>query len=194
MQLGSALDRGDCFFDAVAQSLNYQGKGSYTAKDLREVCRQYVVTLDKGSKEANWIYQRFLRDANRLNPNDNGEATLAAARNYQHYMANIGFTAADIDAGQGLNITIAIWGEQDIDGRILSEKLGIKLHAIKLLEAEETLILAHQLDRKSIVDVDYAEQAIIHIAIFNNHFVPLLPNLLTDSPDVEKKGKILKML
>ena len=143
-----------------------------------------MVELDKkGKSDENWVYQRFLADAKRLHPRDEGEATQAAAKSYQHYMANIQYTAADIEDGEGLNCTMAIWGEQDIDGRILREKLGIKLHVIELLQIKEGLLIGHQLDGKTIeeTEVGYTAKDTVHITVFNNHFVPILPVALADS-------------
>ena len=185
VKLGTALDTGDCFFDAVAQSLNSIEKGIYSAKSLRQLCHQYVVDLDKkGKSNDNWIYQRFLGDAKRLHPTDDAEVIRAAAKSYQHYMANIQYTAAEIEAGLGLNCTTAIWGEQDIDGRTLREKLGIKLHVLELIESEQGLIIGHQLEGKSVTEteVNYTSLDTAHIAVFNQHFVPILAEItLIDS-------------
>lgn len=172
VRLGAALNREDCFFDAAAQSLT--SKGNYTAKGLRMLCHGYVVELDKGSKEKNWIYQRFLKDAQRVNPND---VEKAAVNNYQHYLANIQFTADEIDAGDGLNCTTAIWGEQDLDGRILREQLGVNLHVLELHIHNGKFIRGHQLNGRSVSGdvISYNAQDTVHIANFNNHFVPILP-------------------
>ena len=182
VKMGTALDTGDCFFDSIAQSLNSLGKGFFSAKDLRKLCHEYVVELDKkGKSNDNWIYQRFLADAKRLHPADEGEATQAATKSYLHYMANIQYTQAQIEKGEGLHCTTAIWGEQDIDGRILRKKLGIKLHVIELLQSKENLLIGHQLEGKSVaVDIDYTAQDMVHIIGFNNHFVPILPAALDE--------------
>ncbi|QUI60444.1 hypothetical protein JKF54_00170 [Wolbachia endosymbiont of Spodoptera picta] len=39
--IGKAIERGDCFFDAVAQGLKQLNPGTnFTVKSLREVCRK----------------------------------------------------------------------------------------------------------------------------------------------------------
>lgn len=95
-------------------------------------------------------------------------------------MANIDYTQNDIDNGAGLNAKQAILGEQNIDGRILREKLNINLHVIEFYEVEQEqqkLIAAHQMNGKSVKgeNVDYVAKDTVHIAVFNSHFVPLLP-------------------
>lgn len=90
IQLGSVLDIGHCFFDAMTQSLASIGTPDYTAKSLRFICLYYVVNLD--------------RDV----------ASQAATLNYQDYMANILYTAADIEAGTGLKIKLPIWESKQL--------------------------------------------------------------------------------
>lgn len=192
-EAGSSLARGDCFFDSAAQSVSCIKKQQYTAKGLRLLCKDYVVALDKKPREENWIYQRFLANAAQHNQNKN-QAKEVADTNYQDYMANIAYMQEDIDNGQGLNIKLAIWGEQDIDGPILRETLKVNLHVVEFHELSDQLILSHQVNGKSVdkASVDYAAQDTIHIAVFNSHFVPLLPKaaaIYADSIDDPSEHK-----
>ena len=176
-KIGASLGDGDCFFDSMAQSLSSMGNKHYAAKNLRKISHDYVVTLGKVSKDENWIYQRFLNEAKRLHPEGEYEASLAAANECSHYMANIAYTNEEIEKGHGLNASTAIWGEQDIDGRILCEQLKINFHVIEIHDTGEGIILGHQLNGKSIDEheVNYQSQDTAHVIVFNNHFVPLLP-------------------
>ncbi|CAM4395381.1 MAG: hypothetical protein LEGION0398_MBIBDBAK_01182 [Legionellaceae bacterium] len=179
---GISLNTGDCFFDSIAQSLNFASlqEKNHTAKTLRIISHQYIIDIDKKPREDNWIYQRFLVNAKNGNK-DSQQVKEIADKAYQHYFANIQYTYEDILNGQGLNLEQPIWGEQDIDGRILSEVLNIKLHIIELHENENNIVLGHQLidkeNSKSVVekDIDYSNNAILHLCVYRNHYAPLLP-------------------
>lgn len=180
---GVSLAAGDCFFDSVAQGLQSLGKGTYTAKGLRLLCHEYVVKLHEKSSAENWIYERFLANAKRLHPSNEDEARKSASNSYLDYMANIQYTLEDIEAGAGLNITSPIWGEQDIDGRILRElseakKLKFNLHVIEIHVYGDEIIIADQLNGRSVeaTAINYQDKDTVHIAVFDNHFVPVLPN------------------
>ncbi|MBX9586380.1 MAG: tetratricopeptide repeat protein [Gammaproteobacteria bacterium] len=177
-RLSEAKGKGDCFYDSCAQELyERSGKNEYTIKSLRLLCHEYAVALDKrcnGNPQhpENWIAKAFNYDT----------------RKYHDYLANVRYTVEEREAGEGVgDDKLAIWGEQHIDGRILSEKLGIKLHVIEVRENpdDETnktqkFIVSHNLvDEAGLKNVeedkiDWKEETLLHIAVCNLHFVPIL--------------------
>lgn len=174
---GQALDAGDCFFDAIAQALNSQLGTQHTVKSLRALSHQYVVNLDIQSQqnpqsEINWIAQRL------------GQSTSGV--DFHQYMANIGYTTQDVQNGLGLNTQgVAIWGEQNIDGRIFCQTLNISIHVVEAQTINDDsgnsqTIFVHQLvtaDNIRTVDVDdvnFNDPKIIHLAVARHHYVPIL--------------------
>jgi len=171
-----AKGRGDCFFDAMALGLNaIFNVADYSTKSLRLLCSDYARELDKKCEgnphhENNWLGKSLKQF-------------------YQQYLANIQFTVEEREQGEGLvgGDNLAVWGEEHIDGRILCEKLGISVHILEVRENPDfdeeggaRFIVGHNLvtaDRlRNIVEenVDYENNRTIHLAICNNHFVPIL--------------------
>jgi hypothetical protein len=176
LYLGEAKGEGDCFYDACAQALNAVfATDKYTIKFLRVLCHNYLVELNRrcnaDRKHPNWIHKQF-------NGND---------LNYLHYFANVRYTAEEKKAGMGLgDEDIAIWGEPHIDGRIICEQLGVKLHVFAVQDnpddetnQKQKFIPIHNLvDNKGLKNVDidkinWDDEKTIHIAVCNNHFVPI---------------------
>jgi len=126
------LGKGDCFFDACAQVLTSLSKVQvnglpYDIKSLRQLCHDYSVELDermndgKISKKNNWIYQE-----------------INSADNYNNYLATIHFTANEAAQNENHWVTkgIATWGRLSVDGRIISEKLGVSIHWVEILDKD----------------------------------------------------------
>ncbi|KNE88575.1 hypothetical protein PSTG_18016, partial [Puccinia striiformis f. sp. tritici PST-78] len=70
------------------------------------------------------------------------------------------------------------WGNTDVEGKILSKNLGIKIHCIEKFSIEGKLVYVHTLiDGDKVIQVkpDYNDPSTIHI-INNegNHFNPVL--------------------
>lgn len=150
---------GDCFFDACAQSLTAAGirdaEGKkYTVKSLRELSHAYV--KDLVINEDNWVYRVMYEDEEREavrvkkaqlvavegKHRDLTESERQAVREiardkanqaYQRYQEQIIYSAEQTFPHD------AMWGEQLIDGRIICQKLGVRLHVIEqqLIEIEE---------------------------------------------------------
>ncbi len=179
-QLREAKGKGDCFYDSCAQELNERaGENEYTIKSLRLLCHQYAVELDKRCNANpqhpdNWISKALNHDL----------------RKYQEYLANVQYTVEERETGEGLgDDKLAIWGEVHIDGRILCEQLRVKLHVIEMREnpddeTNETqkFILSHNLvNERGLRNVeedkiDWKDEKLLHIAVCNLHFVPILRN------------------
>ncbi len=178
--LWEAKGKGDCFYDSCAQELNERaGENEYTIKSLRLLCHQYAVELDKRCNANpqhpdNWISKALNHDL----------------RKYQEYLANVQYTVEERETGEGLgDDKLAIWGEVHIDGRILCEQLRVKLHVIEMREnpddeTNETqkFILSHNLvNERGLRNVeedkiDWKDEKLLHIAVCNLHFVPILRN------------------
>lgn len=178
-ELGISKDKGDCFFDACAQQLNEVfGKDKYTDKSLRVMCHQYAVELDKRCNHNpdhpdNWIGKAF---------KDNVR--------YQQYMANIQYTDKERKDGEGLgDDKLAIWGEQHIDGRIISEVLGVQLHVIEVKtipDDKSKLMVAHNLVTHGALrnvdgdGINWQDKKTIHLGICDYHYVPISSNRAND--------------
>lgn len=205
--LGKALSKGDCFFDACAQTLNrIFGTNMHTVKSLRLLCHQYAVTLDARCEanpqhNSNWIGKLF---------ND--------GQRYQEYLANIQFTAQEREAGAGLGTDqLAVWGEPHIDGRIICQQLNVKLHVIEVREnpdpdapQAEKIIVGHNLITSTGLrnvgaeGINWQDPRLIHIAILADgiHFVPVLrhvaaqhtkPGFFANTSSVSRKPDVVKL-
>lgn len=182
-KLGSAKDKGDCFFDSVAQGLHAAGisiskdEGVNPCKKVRLLCDDYVRAKNKLPPADNWVKKAIAEDAK------------AKGQDYQTYIAALQFTQQEMEeekkkvAFNGL----ATWGKPHIEGRILCETLGIKIHLINFVEHEGRLITTHKLiDATGVKDIAETDikpdgSKYIHLANYCNHYVPLLPlvNTLT---------------
>jgi hypothetical protein len=182
--VGKAIGADDCFFDACAQALNALfSEDKYDVKSLRLLCHDYAIDLDKAwheKKAPNWISEQFTF------LNEQGERKIDWDK-YNQYLANIQFTMEEKKQGLGLGDAQAIWGESYIDGRIISEKLGVKIHVLEINDEEmSSSEIRHQLidGEKCITieeaDLDEADPRIIHLAVYHHHFFPLFSaNALT---------------
>lgn len=190
---GRARGDGDCFFDAVAKTLNEGSvREEYTVASLRRLCSKHAHDLEdrypsstmnptEEDKGNNWIFQELRKDF-----------VL-----YQNYVMSSGFTAEearDLKERYKIGDGLAIWGEQAIDGIILCKELGIRIHVIEaheeLLDRPEvtaTPILHQLIDAEGVHPIEkldpniYREENIIHILVYRNHFDPILRSTtLTD--------------
>lgn len=167
LELGSALGKADCFFDSIAQALNEKsGKEEYNVKSLRLLCDEYI----KSNSENNaWVRK----------------AVEAEEEDYPQYLARLQYTVEEMEVMEKENILAgtATWGRASIEGRIICEKLKVKLHVIEGREPEpgvhDTLLIhqivsaekSKQIDEK---DINYLDKDTVHIAVANLHFVPIL--------------------
>lgn len=178
-KLGISKDKGDCFFDSCAQQLNeLYGTHQYTDKMLRELCRDYAIALDKKCEQNpqhndNWLAKLFRNQGD-----------------YYNYLMNIQYTDAECQAGIGSAEGYAIWGEQHIDGRIICEVLGIKLHIVQVMpnpddktSNQAKFLVGHKLFDEKLKAVElnkdnkiWSDAKTIRIAVCDNHFVPISKN------------------
>ncbi len=175
-ELGQAIGKGDCFFDAIGQGLVRQHisipteySGESPCKKLRLISAVYAAKHQ--NTQHHWLKAKFKEE-----------------KEYENYLLMVGFTAAEVNAlwqQHQLPAGVALWGRSDLDGRIISEVLNIRLHIIEIVVIEQQVVLAHQLvdanGSKPIVaekeiSALYNDTRIIHLAVYQHslHFVPVL--------------------
>lgn len=173
-QLINAIPGGDSFFDAFASGLNQvKGTTEFSYKSLRLLCSDYA----KNSKNA-WL----------------AEANKQQGEDHENYCKYIAFTAADLEleAEPGQARRIEIWGRAKVEGRILCEKFGVKLH---ILEVKEDGSIHH-----AVVDqqgeqihnpiIDYSDLT-IHLVNYHNHFASLIINNALDKSDQQTASELI---
>lgn len=159
-QLGRAATAGDCFFDSIAQVVNQR---IHTVKSLRLTCEKYA----RGEHHT-WVKQLIEADH----------------QNFETYLSGIVFTGEEIENGNQelLGIAAAVWGRPEIEGRILSGKLGIHLHIIEVLASsiDGVQIMEQIIDSEGSCSIDHLKEEdynnpdFVHLVVHQNHFVPLI--------------------
>lgn len=193
-----AYSEGDCFFDSVAQALICQdipilireekdgsdSKNVEGYKKLRLLCNDYVKSLPQ-DEERNWVKREFLtmvrNEIKSTDPNKTSEqVNKGALQKYNDYLLRLPFTHPEMEEKNKLGITgVATWGLPQIEGRIICEKLNIKLHVVKVYDDQAVTKPAHQVvDEKSSRTgeslVDYNDKRMIHIVVCRGHYFPLV--------------------
>ncbi|GAB4223083.1 MAG: hypothetical protein Tsb005_16960 [Gammaproteobacteria bacterium] len=174
-RLGSACDDGDCFYDAISQawSAAQPDAKAFTVKTLRLECANYLRRLDKESLKPNWVEQAIVQD--------NG------MDDYFTHLATIEFTQGEMNElkNQMIFSGYAIWGKPHVEGRMLAAVLGdISLHIIELHEINNNFVEVHNLVTSAGVKqvapetISYNDKTMLHLAVYRNHFVPILPATL----------------
>jgi ankyrin repeat protein len=189
--IGEAAGEGDCFFDSVAQGINELCilGGPFDVKLLRQDCFNYA-DCNQGC-----IYDTQSHKTWRQAIEEDVVAGKYATNNRQEqeyfytYMANIGLTAAESSS--------AIWGRPGIEGRMLCQKYGIKIHIIENFHSSGQEVIGHHLvDSSGSRSLDehsspYNDPQIIHI--LNEglyHFVPILRKTSVPNKPVEKEARL----
>ncbi|MCC2666842.1 MAG: putative OTU-like cysteine protease [Gammaproteobacteria bacterium] len=172
LKIGEAIDNGDCFFDAVAQTLfeankkTFNGE-SFTIASLRKICSEQAQRLENVNERRqgeNWIQVAVDKDAQ------------WGGQDYGYYRQHISKPFSEIRER-------GIWGRPLIEGKIFCQLLQIKLHIIQVSynQKKNEYTLYHQLiTDKGPKAVDEKEAykesgAILRIAVYEGsiHFVPL---------------------
>jgi hypothetical protein len=102
---GSAVDNGDCFYDAVRQSIERTLKKQVTIQELRTLVHRYVEALHKENPH-NWISQHLGED------------------DYEELRDTVQFPH--------IRDTIPLWGRPDVEGKILANHFGLELHVLEI--------------------------------------------------------------
>jgi len=188
---GDAAGGGDCFFDSVAQGMNELciSGGPFDVEVLREACYHYA---DRNQCS---IYDSRSHKTWRQAIEDDAVAGKYATNSRQQkncfyiYMANIGLTAVESS-----HLAAAIWGRPEIEGRMLCEIYGIKLHIIENFHSSGQDVIGHQLvDSSGSRSVDehsslYNDPQIIHI--LNEglcHFTPIICKTSVPNKPIEEE-------
>lgn len=167
----------DSLFDAIVRALNSKGITDHTIKSLRLMCRDYAIQLrdrcEQNPTLTNWIETVL---------NNKSVITI----DFDHYLNNIKFTACEAQT-QG---KYAIWGDREVDGRIICEKLGIHIHVKNKeyiecsehesepdIEIEHLLITADEIIKVDEADPRLNEQSVIHLKVCNYFYEPLVKYL-----------------
>jgi hypothetical protein len=199
-QLGSAIGRGDCFFDAFAKALNQaQSRNWHTAQSARHDCWMF----------ANEALKNRDRKVRQLVENDrSGEYSTL-----EEYIARIQYTASNIygeykQVCKILKLKYPIWGRPEIEGRMLCKKYSAHLYLYEIREIEQPdipKILMQRINKTGsvpVTSVTKVQEKIcklsgflsIHIvtASGQNHFVPALKSdPISSKPALHKHGTAL---
>ncbi|MEW9824491.1 MAG: hypothetical protein AB2992_04875 [Candidatus Symbiodolus clandestinus] len=177
---GTALGGGNCFFDSLAQGMNklsIPGPGGlFTVKLLRQTCYEYA----KNNSAA--VYQTDKTWSQVISEDADGGGYVVYGNNesgnFDSYLVGIQLTTTQEVKGRS-----PIWGRPEIEGRMLCNKFGIKLHVVEKQTVEDEVITVHQLiDRTGSKSIDDSETATLYrndkvLHILNegrDHFVPIL--------------------
>jgi predicted GTPase len=200
--LGSTSNDRDSFFDAVAQSLNNQkspkaecNEFKHTVKSLRRLCQQYAVERSSSqfTGKENWL-QNILRDK------------------LHEYVNNIAATSEDIQSIQKESDSYTepklIAGKASLEGRILCEALGIKIHMVKFyLDTEQTQepnspryqsynVMIDSDGLKSdapVCDYNESDITLIHVAQYKDRTVPILSRVNVLEQRLKEKFGVLDL-
>jgi len=179
---GVAAEVGDCFFESVAkgmQQLSVAG-GPFDVHVLRQACFDYATVHEDSvydSRSGKTWHQMIVQDAVAGGYVSNSRHDHA---HFESYLAHIQLSSAE---EAGLNVGVAICGRPEIEGRMLCQKYGIKLHIIENFDSSGHEVIGHQLvDSSGSRSLDehsslYNDAQIIHILNEGlGHFVPILRN------------------
>lgn len=188
--IGKAIGRGDCFFDAVAQGLKQLKPGiNFTVKSLREVCRKQALSSQemKGKIIAD---ARNRGDSKVVLP----EPGIDDEELWKTYLIGIEYSIEDIEKMQkdnkdvfssltdlkyGSTLQVPICGRPEIEGSMICNEYGVKLHVIQDLSRYERS--AYLIDGLAFtpVSTDYNEKDTIHIINKGDfYFEPILSETL----------------
>ncbi|MDR2831411.1 MAG: hypothetical protein LBV62_00605 [Rickettsiales bacterium] len=150
--VGKAISNGSCFFDSFRKGLEQQKEIKVTAQQLRMDCKRFAQ-----NNPPEWFKSAIAHsyDNNGQHRNETVDA----------YTANI------MDNSR--------WGDPEVEGRILCEKYGLKLHIIEKYSVEGQEIWTNQIvdesKSESVNEINYNEVNIIRIINRGAlHFEPLL--------------------
>lgn len=159
---GQAIGNGSCFFDSFRQSLEQQTGEQVTAEKLRNDCREFAQ-----NNPPEWFISKIGNDFDEV----------------EGKFINRGITCDQYVNSIEKN---KFWGRPDIEGRILCEKYGVKLHVVEsnplyAADNQQDPFLHQLIDDSGSKNadeynkVDYDDSSIVHIINKGySHFEPLL--------------------
>jgi hypothetical protein len=176
---GAAYDKGDCFFDSVAQGLEAVGKTipghakHEGYKKLRVLCNTYVKEYGRLSPTENWPKTEMDEDAK------TGVST------YQDCLSTSQHTQSEMEEQKKLGFFTgySTFGRPHIEGRIICEKFDVELHIVELIEYKGTIIVQHthvnaeRSKQVELEEIDLASPKILHVAIYKDHYTSIFSRL-----------------
>jgi hypothetical protein len=106
-KLGTAVDNGDCYYDALRQGLSLALGRAVTVKELRMIVKTEVTRLDAADSTGNWVYKVLKK---RDDPDD---------YDYYELLQSVDKTHAELDP--------PLWGRPEVDGKIIAEHFKVKI-------------------------------------------------------------------
>lgn len=173
--IGEAIGRGDCFFDAVAQGLKQlKPETNFTVKSLREICRRQALLSSQEMKGKIIADSRNRGDSKVVLP----EPGIDDEELWKTYLIGIEYSNEDIEKMQrdnkdvfssltdlkyGSVLQVPIFGRPEIEGSMICNEYGVKLHVIQdFSRCERSAYLIDGLAFTP-VSTDYNEKDTIHI-------------------------------
>jgi hypothetical protein len=159
--VGKAIANGSCFFDSFRHGLEQQKGIKVTVEQLRMNCLEFV--FDNASEEG------WFKNAIANSYDNNGQRR---SENLELYGASI--------------LENDRWGDPEVEGRILCEKYGVKLHVVennplKAIDNQQDPFLHQLIDNRGSKSageynkVDYNDSNVLHMINKGGaHFEPLL--------------------
>lgn len=165
---GSAIDNGDCFWDAFAKKLSIILKKTITIKELRQKVSEEIHRLDQGPDEENWVRQIMHGDL---------------MDSYEDYRDRVAFTCEEIFTNK-LKF-FPIWGQEKRDGVILCHLYKVNLRVYSIGCMDEDLNQMGEDDNFYIGEDEFPSSKLpyaqtIEIALYPGHFIPVY--------DINEKG------
>lgn len=155
---GQAIDNGDCFFDAFAQSLNQVQSKNLTVKDLRLAVKEYLENL----KDTKWIEE--LLNVSSAKPKCS----------YEDFKDKVGYAGDQID--------YALWGEERIEGVILCRlyNVNLKVYEVGVYSEEASEIEKNEnywIGEDNVYPINEKYEQIVEIALYPHHFIPVFTSV-----------------
>lgn len=158
----SAVDNGDCFFDSFAQGLSVILKRKVTVKELRQKVSDYIIQLDRGPVDKNWVKDFFKKE-------------FCAVDNYETYIKRIGYTHQETLDNDW---PAPIWGELRREGVILCRLYKVNLKVYEVGYTDEDINKMNDLDNywdsdPSLYPKNEKYDQTIEMALYPGHFMPI---------------------
>ncbi len=156
--LGHAINNGSCFFDSFRQSLEQQKGIKVTVEQLRNECKRFAQ-----DNPPEWFISKIGNDFDKV----------------ESELVNRGITCNQYINSIGKN---EFWGRSDIEGRVLCDKYGVKLHVaesnpLHTIDKQQDPFLHQLIDssRSKAGKIDYSHNSALHMVNGgHDHFQPLL--------------------
>ena len=177
---GDAAEGGDCFFESVAQGMHQLSipGGPFHVHLLRQACYVYASAhMDSvyDSRSGKTWHQVIAEDASA------GGYASDSMHDHSHFESYLAHIQLSLEEEAVLNVGAPICGRPEIEGRMLCEIYGIKLHIIESFHSNGQEVIGHQLvDSSGSRSLDeqsslYNDPQMIHILNEGKcHFVPIL--------------------